>query len=110
MMLFLQTFFGKGSTVNCAGYAVTLKKMKKMFRTVCSHKNAVILHCDNARPHTSVQQEAIQDLQFTILSHPLYSPDLVPYNFHLFFLNLKNVSGEITMTLMKKLRPLKLWF
>jgi hypothetical protein len=52
---------------------------------VHNHTNQVILHHDKARPHTSVQrQEAIEDLQFTILQFLPYSPDLAPCDFHSF--------------------------
>jgi histone-lysine N-methyltransferase SETMAR len=45
----------------------------------------VLLHHDNARPHTSLRtREAITKLQWTVLSHPPYSPDLAPSDYHLF--------------------------
>jgi histone-lysine N-methyltransferase SETMAR len=45
----------------------------------------VLLHHDNARPHTArATQEIIQELQRELLEHPPYSPDLVPSDFHLF--------------------------
>ena len=39
----------------------------------------VILQHDNARPHI-----AIQELDWEVLPHPPYSPDLAPSDFHLF--------------------------
>jgi histone-lysine N-methyltransferase SETMAR len=45
----------------------------------------VLLQHDNARPHTSNQtQQTIDNLNFTIVPHPPYSPDLAPSDFHLF--------------------------
>jgi hypothetical protein len=45
----------------------------------------ILLHCDNARPPTAWEtQEGIQELQWTLLEHLLYSPDLAPSDFHLF--------------------------
>jgi len=39
----------------------------------------------NARPHTSAAtRDAIQRLDFSVLPHPPYSPDLAPSDFHLF--------------------------
>jgi histone-lysine N-methyltransferase SETMAR len=64
----------------------TLKKLKKRFRRVPPHKDVTkVLHYDNARPHTSLLTlEAITELQWTVLPHPPYSPDLAPSNYHLF--------------------------
>jgi histone-lysine N-methyltransferase SETMAR len=45
----------------------------------------VLLHHDNARPHTArATQERIQELQRELTEHPPYSPDLAPSDFHLF--------------------------
>jgi histone-lysine N-methyltransferase SETMAR len=45
----------------------------------------MIFHHSNARPHTSLRtREDITKLQWTVLSHPPYSPDLAPSDYHLF--------------------------
>jgi histone-lysine N-methyltransferase SETMAR len=45
----------------------------------------VPLHHDNVRPHTArATQERIQEVQWELLEHPPYSPDLAPSNFPLF--------------------------
>ena len=45
----------------------------------------VLLHHDNAPAHTShVATATIHDCGFELLSHPPYSPDLAPSDFHLF--------------------------
>jgi histone-lysine N-methyltransferase SETMAR len=45
----------------------------------------VLLHHDNARPHTAqATQERIQELQWELLEHLPYSLDLAPSDFHLF--------------------------
>ena len=47
-------------------------------------KGIVLLH-DNARPHTAAYTvETLQKLEFEAVAHPLYSPDLVPSDYHLF--------------------------
>jgi len=39
----------------------------------------------DARPHTSAAtRDVIQHLDFSVLPHPLYNPDLAPSDFHLF--------------------------
>jgi histone-lysine N-methyltransferase SETMAR len=44
----------------------------------------VLLHYDNARPHaTAATIKTIQKLNFELLPHPLYSPDLAPSDYHL---------------------------
>ena len=43
-----------------------------------------LLH-DNARPHTArTRIDALETLKFEVLSHPPYSPDLAPSDFHFF--------------------------
>ena len=45
----------------------------------------VILHHDNARPHTAVQTvQTTNNLGWKLLLHPLHSPDLASSDFHLF--------------------------
>jgi histone-lysine N-methyltransferase SETMAR len=46
---------------------------------------SVLLHYDNARPHTArATQERIQELQWELLECAPYSPDLAPSDSHLF--------------------------
>jgi len=46
--------------------------------------DAVLLQHHNAKHHTSADTtDAIACLGFTVLPHPVYSPDLAPSNFHL---------------------------
>jgi histone-lysine N-methyltransferase SETMAR len=60
-----------------------VETLKKRFRRVRPHKDVteVLLHHNSAGPHT---REAITKLQWTVLPHPPYSPDLVPSDYHLF--------------------------
>jgi hypothetical protein len=49
-------------------------------RTTAAH-----LHVDNAKPHTSkISIEKIEELCFTLVPQPPYSPDLAPCDFFLF--------------------------
>jgi len=45
----------------------------------------VLLHHDNAPAHTSaVAMATIRESKFELLSHPPYSPDLAPSDYHVF--------------------------
>ena len=66
----------------------TLKQQKNLRRRVCrvrgSTSRILLLH-DNASPHTArATIEALEKLKFEVLSHPPYSPDLAPKDFHFF--------------------------
>ena len=45
----------------------------------------MLLH-DNARPHTAAHNtaETLRKLKFEVMTHPPYSPDLAPSDYHLF--------------------------
>jgi histone-lysine N-methyltransferase SETMAR len=77
----------RGETINSDVYVEALKKLKKRFWRVRPHKDVtkVLLHHDKARPCTSLHtQEAITKLQWTVLPHPPYSPDMAPSDYHNF--------------------------
>jgi histone-lysine N-methyltransferase SETMAR len=85
----LAHFQKRGENVNSASYEyceVLLKLRNKIRRKRPGQlTRGILLHHDNARPHTAREtQEGIQELQWELLEHPLYSPDLVPSDFHLF--------------------------
>ena len=47
-------------------------------------KCIMLLH-NNVRPHTAAHTvETLQKLNFEVLAHPPYSPDLAPSDYHLF--------------------------
>jgi histone-lysine N-methyltransferase SETMAR len=74
----------RGQTIKSDVYVETLKKR---FRRLRPHKDVteVLLHHENARPHTSLYSlEAITKLQWTVLPHPSYSLDLTSSDYHLF--------------------------
>jgi len=81
-------FQAHGQTVNSANYcAMSQNKLKpaicKKRRGMLSKK--VLLHLDNARPHTAeATVETVQQAGFELLQHPPYSPDLAPSDYHIF--------------------------
>jgi histone-lysine N-methyltransferase SETMAR len=60
----------------------------KLKPAICSKwrgllSKTLFLHPDSARPHaTAATIEAIQKLNFKLLPHPPYSPDLAPNDKH----------------------------
>jgi hypothetical protein len=73
-------------TVTAERYCQQLRRLEE----VIQHKrpgrrHGVILQHDNARPLTAnMTKAAVQELDWEILPHPPYSPDLTPSNYHLF--------------------------
>jgi histone-lysine N-methyltransferase SETMAR len=77
----------RGENANSASYCEILLKLQDAIRRKLSGQLArgVLLHHDNARTHTArATQERVQELQWGLLEHPTYSPDLAPSDFHLF--------------------------
>jgi hypothetical protein len=57
-------------------------------------RHGVILQHDNPQPHTTnMTNAAIQELDWEILPHPPYSPDLAPSDYHLFCSLSNNLRG-----------------
>jgi histone-lysine N-methyltransferase SETMAR len=58
-------------------------------------QEGVLLHHDNARPHTAqATQQRIQELQWELLEHLPYSMYLTPSDFHLFGLLKSHLGGR----------------
>ena len=61
--------------------------------TGCERRPVILQH-DNATPHrSSMACQTINDLQWELLSHPAYSPDISPREYHLFH-SLQNILAE----------------
>jgi histone-lysine N-methyltransferase SETMAR len=72
--------------VNSAPYCEVLLKLRDASRRKPPGQLArgLLLHHDNSRPHIArATQDRIQVLQWELLDHAPYSPDLVPIDFHL---------------------------
>jgi histone-lysine N-methyltransferase SETMAR len=82
----LTHFQRRGENVNSASYCEVLSKLLDAIRRKHPGQLArgVLPHHGNARPHTALAtQERIQELQWELLEHPPYSPNLAPSGFHL---------------------------
>lgn len=81
-------YLQKGVTINSAYYSHLLSHdlraaLKNRRRGKLSSKP--LLQQDNARPHTAnLTIQTVQQLGWTLLPHPAYSPDLAPSDYHLF--------------------------
>lgn len=77
-----------GNTVTAAVYCEQLERMNEKLKTkrplLVEKKEILLLH-DNARPHkATMSRQKISELNYEVLKHPPYSPDLAPSDFYLF--------------------------
>jgi histone-lysine N-methyltransferase SETMAR len=74
-------------TINSEVYCQQLDRVNECLKEKRPHlvnRNGVVFHQDNARPHVSeMTQQKIKELNWEILDHLPYSPDLAPSDYHL---------------------------
>jgi histone-lysine N-methyltransferase SETMAR len=73
--------------VNSASYCEVLLKLRDAIRRKSrpTGKRGILLHHDNARPHTARETlERIQEIQCELPEHAPYSSDVASSHFHLF--------------------------
>jgi hypothetical protein len=82
----LLDFLEPRQTINSDFYITTLTKLNTLISRIRPEKESTFLWQHNsARPHTSLKtMENIVNLGWTVILHPLYNPDLVLPDFHLF--------------------------
>lgn len=78
---------GRGITAEV--YSHQLERVEAVMRErypALVNRKRVLLQQDNAPPHTArrTQEKIRDDLNFELLPHPAYSPDLAPSDYHLF--------------------------
>ncbi|GFW72265.1 mariner Mos1 transposase [Trichonephila clavipes] len=80
-------FLERGAVTNSERNCQTLRNHRIAVQNKCRGKltsKILFLH-DNARPHTANNtQELLNSFKWEVFSHPLYSTDLAPGDFHLF--------------------------
>ena len=85
-----------GKTITADMYCQQLDRLKQALKQkhpALVNRKGVILHHDNARPHTArLTQNKLHSLGWEVLPHPPYSPDLAPSDFHL--LRISNTCGK----------------
>ena len=70
-----------------------LRNQKK--RPILSNRKGVVFHHDNARPHVSRQTlRKLNSLKWDVLTHPPYSSDIAPSDYHLFWSLQNHLNGE----------------
>ena len=80
-------YLPRGSTMNGAYYAALLKRMRESLKEKRRGKlkRGVLLQQDNAPVHNSkVAIAAAKECKFEIISHPPYSPEMAPSDYHMF--------------------------
>ncbi|UYV60623.1 hypothetical protein LAZ67_1001697 [Cordylochernes scorpioides] len=76
----------RNATVNTDLYIAQLHRVNEAIQQKRPNRQGqIILLHDNARPHVAqVIKAALQELEWEVLQHSSYSPDLAPTDYHLF--------------------------
>jgi hypothetical protein len=85
----------RNPTVTAERYGQQLRRLEEATQQKRpGRRHGVILQHDKARPHTAnMTKSDIQELDWEILLHPPYSPDLAPSDYHLFRSLSNNLRG-----------------
>ncbi|XP_011049295.1 PREDICTED: histone-lysine N-methyltransferase SETMAR-like [Acromyrmex echinatior] len=95
--ILLIDFLPQGATINAERYCETLKKLRRAIqnkRRGMLTAGVSLLH-DNARPHVAASTTALlNQFSWDVLTHPPYSPDLAPSDYHLFTKLKESLAGK----------------
>ena len=110
----------ENQTINSNKYCLQLDQLNAALNIKhpeLVNRKRIIFHQDNARPHISLMtRQKLLQLGSEVLIHLLYSPDIAPSDFHLFWslqnsLNGKNfnsledcIKGTLNSYLLKKIK------
>jgi histone-lysine N-methyltransferase SETMAR len=79
---------GPNKTINSEVYCQQFDRVNECLKEKRPHlvnRKGVVFHRDNVCPHVSeMTQQKIKELNWEIVDHPPYSPDLAPSDYHLF--------------------------
>ncbi|XP_055698617.1 histone-lysine N-methyltransferase SETMAR-like [Phlebotomus papatasi] len=88
----------KGETITADKYCQQLVELKKVIeekRPILSNRKGVLFHHDNARPHVAKPTLAkLKEMNWEIMPHPPYSPDIALSDYHLFRSLQNNLNGK----------------
>lgn len=90
-------YLEKGNTINSEYYIALLERLKAEIAKKRPHmaKKKILFHQDNAPCHKSIKTMAkLHELNFELLPHPPYSPDLAPSDYWLFADLKKMLAGK----------------
>lgn len=95
--ILLIDFLHEQRTINATYYCELLTKVRDAYRNKRRKqqiREVIQLH-DNARLHTAaLTMSNLEEMHWTQLEHPPYSPDLLPCDFHLFGPLKKALGGQ----------------
>ena len=85
-------------TIHSNKYCSQLDQLKAALDKKCPelvNRKHIIFHQDNARPYVSLMtRQKLLQLGCLVLIHPLYSPDIAPSDFHLFWCFQNSLNGQ----------------
>lgn len=82
----------KNKIVDRACYLAQLHRVNKALQQKKTNRRGQVILLQNTRLHTSkIAKEALRDLEWEIFSHPKYSPDIAPTDYHIFY----SISSQI---------------
>ena len=88
----------ENQTINSNKYCCQLDQLKAALsekRPELVNRKHIIFHQDNARPHVSLMtRQKLLQLGWEVLIHLLYSPDIAPSHFHLFWSLQNSLNGK----------------
>lgn len=110
---------GKPQGLNAKEYSNQIKRLHEklsIYRPRLVNRDGVIYHHDNARIHTAeTVKKTLRELNYQLMPHPPYSPDIAPCDYHLFrglktflrgkkFDNLEQIENVLNQYFMSKNR------
>lgn len=88
----------RGETITAEKYCEQLTRLNAALhqkRPGLINRKGIVFHQDNARPHVALKTlQKLRDLEWEILPHPPYSPDIAPSDFYLFRCLYNSLNGK----------------